>query len=150
MNRDNTPNFNLNNKNIQNFRSFISNIDSEKEELLKIKRKTKPNSRNGQQFIGNPKTKYNKVTNKLDTNLDPNIINDKIDSLEESKIYETNADYDIYNKIIKSHSYRELVEKLRNVISDFQESISDIYDEGDTNHIAALEIAIQDALEESK
>jgi hypothetical protein len=148
MNRDNTPTFNVNRK-INNFKDYFSDIESEKEELSRIKRQTKPNSKNSQQFIGNPKTKYNKVTHKLDTNLDPEIIDDKIAALEELKMYETTIDYDIYHNIIKSHGYRNLVEKFREAISSFEDDISSLYDDGNNDHIAALKIAIQDALDEA-
>jgi hypothetical protein len=80
--KDNTPTFNHNRK-VANFKDFLNNKEEEKDELSKIKRQTKPNSKEEQQLIGNPKTKYNKVTHKLDTNLDPEIIDDKIDNLDD-------------------------------------------------------------------
>ena len=82
--KDNTPTFNTNRK-VVNFKDF--NNDSEEVELSKIKRQTKPNSNSGQQFIGNPKTKYNKVTHKLDTNLDPEMIDDKI-ACDDTQLHE--------------------------------------------------------------
>lgn len=143
--KDNTPTFNTNRK-VVNFKDF--NKDSEEVELSKIKRQTKPNSNSGQQFIGNPKTKYNKVTHKLDTNLDPEMIDDKIDALEESKIYETHIDDNIYDELKNSSAYHKLVDKLRDAIRDFENGISETsYDDGDNDHYAAFQAVLQDALD---
>ena len=87
--KDNTPTFNVNRK-VVNFKDFSKDIESEKEELNKIKRQNKPNSER-QQLIGRERAKYNKVTHKLDRNLSPDMVKGKIDAieeLEESKMYE--------------------------------------------------------------
>ena len=87
--KDNTPTFNVNRK-VVNFKDFSKDIESEKEELDKIKRQNKPNSER-QKLIGNPRIKYNKVTHKMDWNLSPDMVKGKIDAieeLEESKMYE--------------------------------------------------------------
>ena len=87
--KDNTPTFNVNRK-VVNFKDFSKDIESEKEELNKIKRQNKPNSER-QQLIGGERAKYNKVTHKLDRNLSPDMVKGKIDAiedLEESKINE--------------------------------------------------------------
>lgn len=87
--KHNTPTFNVNRK-VVNFKDFSKDIESEKEELNKIKRQNKPNSER-QQLIGRERAKYNKVTHKLDRNLSPDMIKGKIDAieeLEESKINE--------------------------------------------------------------
>ena len=87
--KHNTPTFNVDRK-VVNFKDFSKDIESEKEELNKIKRQNKPNSER-QQLIGRERAKYNKVTHKLDRNLSPDMIKGKIDAieeLEESKINE--------------------------------------------------------------
>ena len=87
--KHNTPTFNVNRK-VVNFKDFSKDIESEKEELNKIKRQNKPNSER-QQRIGNTRIKYNKVTHKMDWNLSPDMVKGKIDAieeLEESKMYE--------------------------------------------------------------
>ena len=87
--KHNTPTFNVNRK-VVNFKDFSKDIESEKEELNKIKRQNKPNSER-QQLIGGERAKYNKVTHKLDRNLSPDMVKGKIDAikeLEESKMYE--------------------------------------------------------------
>jgi len=87
--KDNTPTFNVNRK-VVNFKDFSKDIESEKEELDKIKRQNKPNSER-QQRIGNTRIKYNKVTHKMDWNLSPDMVKGKIDAieeLEESRMYE--------------------------------------------------------------
>jgi hypothetical protein len=87
--KDNTPTFNVNRK-VVNFKDFSKDIESEKEELDKIKRQNKPNSER-QQLIGNTRIKYNKVSRKMDWNISPDMIKGKIDAieeLEESKMYE--------------------------------------------------------------
>ena len=145
--KDNTPTFNTNRK-VVNFKDF--NKDSEKDELSKMKRQTKPNSKTGQQFIGNPKTKYNQVTHKLDTNLDPKMIDDKIDALEESKIFETNIDDNVFHELKKSSAYHKLVDRFRDAIRDFENGISETsYDDGDNDHYAAFQAVLQDALDMS-
>jgi hypothetical protein len=144
--KDNTPTFNTNRK-VVNFKDF--NNDSEEVELSKIKRQTKPNSNSGQQFIGNPKTKYNKVTHKLDTNLDPEMIDDKIAALDESKIFETHIDDEVYHELKKSSAYHRLVDVFRNAIRKFESECEDIYDEGDTDHVAAFQAVLQDAVDEA-
>jgi len=148
MNRDNTPIFNVNRK-VANFKDFLENEPSEMEELTKIKRQTKPNSTDGQQIIGNHKVKYNKVTHKLDTNLDPEMIDDKIDALEESKIFETHIDDNVYHELKKSSAYHRLVDEFRNAIRKFESECEDIYDEGDNDHYAAVQAVLQDALDEA-
>ncbi len=77
--KDNTPTFNVNRK-VVNFKDFLANKESEKEELKKVRRSTDPNSEE-QQHIGNSRYKYNKVTHKMD-DLSPDMIDDKIDSIE--------------------------------------------------------------------
>jgi len=87
--KDNTPTFNVNRK-VVNFKDFSKDIESEKEELDKIKRQNKPNSER-QKLIGNTRIKYNKVTHKMDWNLSPDMVKGKIDAieeLEESRMYE--------------------------------------------------------------
>jgi uncharacterized membrane-anchored protein YjiN (DUF445 family) len=148
MNRDNTPTFNVNRK-VANFKDFLENEPSEMEELTKIKRQTKPNSTDGQQIIGNHKVKYNKVTHKLDTNLDPEMIDDKIDALEESKIFETHIDDNVYHELKQSSAYHRLVDEFRNAIREFENRTSNIYDEGDNDHMAAFQAVLQDAIDEA-
>ena len=88
--KDNTPTFNVGDRKVVNFKDFSKDIESEKEELNKIKRQNKPNSER-QQRISNTRIKYNKVTHKMDWNLSPDMVKGKIDAieeLEESKMYE--------------------------------------------------------------
>jgi hypothetical protein len=146
--KDTYPTYNQNRK-VVNFKDFLKDEEGEKEELLKIKRQTKPNSPDGQQIIGNPKVKYNKVTHKLDTNLDPEMIDDKIDALEESKIFETHIDDEVYHELKQSSAYRRLVDDFRNAIRDFEKRTSNIYDEGDNDHLASFRLVLQDAIDEA-
>lgn len=147
--KDNTPTFNVNRK-VVNFKDF--NKDSEEEELNKIKRQNKPNSER-QQLIGNTRIKYNKVTHKLDWNLSPDMIKDKIDAIEdidESKIFETRIDDEAYHKLIKLDSYRKMVNKFREAINEFQDSAEGVYDDGDSDQLMAFTSVIQDALDEAQ
>jgi hypothetical protein len=146
--KDTYPTYNQNRK-VVNFKDFLKDEEGEKEELLKIKRQTKPNSPDGQQIIGNPKVKYNKVTHKLDTNLDPEMIDDKIDALEESKIFESHIDDEVYHELKQSSAYRRLVDEFRNAIRDFEKRTSNIYDEGDNDHLASFRLVLQDAIDEA-
>ena len=147
--KDNQPTFNVNRK-VVNFKDFSKDIESEKEELDKIKRQNKPNSER-QQRIGNTRIKYNKVTHKLDWNLSPDMIKDKIDAIEEldeSKIFETRIDDEAYHKLIKLSSYRKMVDKFREAINEFQDSAEGVYDDGDSDQLMAFTSVIQDALDE--
>lgn len=71
-------NYNVNRK-VVNFKDFSG--ETEKEELQKVRRSTKPNSEE-QQHVGNSRFKFNKVTRKMD-DLSPEMIDDKIDAIEE-------------------------------------------------------------------
>jgi hypothetical protein len=149
--KDNQPTFNVNRK-VVNFKDFSKDIESEKEELDKIKRQNKPNSER-QQRIGNTRIKYNKVTHKLDWNLSPDMIKDKIDAIEEldeSKIFETRIDDEAYHKLIKLSSYRKMVDKFREAINEFQDSAEGVYDDGDSDQLMAFASVIQDALDEAQ
>jgi hypothetical protein len=71
-------NYNTNRK-VVNFKDFSA--EGEKEELQKVRRSTKPNSED-QQYIGNSRYKFNKVTRKMD-DLSPDMIDDSIEAIEE-------------------------------------------------------------------
>jgi len=149
--KDNQPTFNVNRK-VVNFKDFTANVSDDKEELLKMKRQNRPNSES-KQIIGNPKTKYNKVTHKLDTNLSANMVKDKIDAienLEESKIYETHIDDDVYHNLKVSTKYTKLVDNFRDAIREFENGVSSLYDEGDNDHNASMQAVLQDALDEAQ
>jgi len=149
--KDNQPTFNVNRK-VVNFKDFSKDIESEKEELNKIKRQNNPNSER-QQLIGNPRIKYNKVTHKLDFDINPDMLKDKIDAieeLEESKINESSMDENVYDELKQSSKYRKLVDDFRNAIRNFERGTSDIYDEGDTDQYMAFQDVLQDALDEAQ
>jgi hypothetical protein len=142
--KDNTPTFNINRK-VVNFKDF--NKDSEETELNKIKRQNKPNSER-QKLIGNPRAKYNKVTHKLDFDLNPAYIEDKIDSVKES------IDETILNKIQNSVSYEKFAETLKIALMELTDGIKNDdsigFDEGNTDHNESLKVSIQEALNQSK
>lgn len=73
--------YNVNRK-VVTFGDFTNNIESEKEELKKVRRSTVPNTPDQQQHIGNGRYKFNKVTRKMD-DLSPAEVQDKLDSIEE-------------------------------------------------------------------
>jgi hypothetical protein len=78
--------YNVNRK-VATFGDFSNNIESEKEELKKVRRSTVTNSDEHQQHIGNGRYKFNKVTRKMD-DLSPAEVQDKLDSIDE--LEETN------------------------------------------------------------
>lgn len=150
--KDNTPTFNTGDRKVITFKDFSKDIESEKDELNKIKRQNKPNSER-QKRIGNPKIKYNKVTHKMDWNLSPDMIKDKIDAieeLEESKINESTIDDNVYDELKQSSNYKKLVDDFRNAIRKFEKGTSHLYDEGDTDQFRSFESVLQDALEEAQ
>ncbi len=140
--KHNTPTFNVNRK-VVNFKDF--NKDSEEAELKKIKRQNKPNSER-QQLIGNPRTKYNKVTHKLDTNT-PAYIQDKIDALD---INESHIEELVLDNIKNSVAYEKFSETLKVAIQELVDDINNDksigYDEGDNDHYESLKASIQEAL----
>jgi len=142
--KDNTPTFNINRK-VVNFKDF--NKDQEETELKKIKRQNKPNSER-QQLIGNPRAKYNKVTHKLDFDLNPAYIEDKIDAIKES------IDETILNKIQNSVSYEKFAETLKIALMELTDGIKNDdsigFNEDNTDHNESLKVAIQEALNQSK
>ena len=146
--------YNVNRK-VVTFGDFTNNIESEKEELKKVRRSTNPNSDEHQQHIGNGRYKFNKVTRKMD-DLSPAEIEDKlnsIDELEESIVNESHIDYDVMNKIQKTESYKTLKEEFRKSIDTFNQELKRVadeigYDEGDSDHDMAYSAAIQEALDE--
>ncbi len=149
--KDNTPTFNVNRK-VVNFKDFSKDIESEKEELDKIKRQNKPNSER-QKLIGNTRIKYNKVTRKMDWNLSPDMIKGKIDAieeLEESKINESTIDDNVYDDLKQSSKYRKLVDNFRSAIRNFESEVSNLYDEGENDQYMAFQAILQDALDEAQ
>jgi len=131
--KDNTPTFNINRK-VVNFKDF--NKDQEETELKKIKRQNKP-------------AKYNKVTHKLDFDLNPAYIEDKINSLKESNIEDV-----VLVNIKDSVSYEKFSETLKIAILELVDGLKNDdsvgFDEGDTYHNESLKVAIQEALNQSK
>jgi len=109
--KDNQPTFNINRK-VVNFKDF--NKETEEIELKKIKRQNKPNSER-QQLIGNPRIKYNKVTHKLDFDNNPDLLKDKIESLEESVV-----NSEVLSSIKDSISYGKFVETLKIAIMELE------------------------------
>lgn len=143
--KDNTPTFNVNRK-VVNFKDF--NKDAEEAELKKIKRQNKPNSER-QQLIGNPRTRYNKVTHKLDTD-SPAYIQDKIDALD---VNESHIEEVVLDNIKKSVAYEKFSETLNVAILELMDDINNDksigFDEGDNDHYESLKVAIQEALNEN-
>jgi hypothetical protein len=146
--KHNTPTFNVDRK-VVNFKDWAQNFDAEKEELKKMKRGTKPNSER-QKFFADKRAKFNPVSHKNDF-MTPDEVVDKFDAMEESKIFETHIDDNVYHELKMSKAYRKLVDELRNPISNFESFCIEngIYDQGDNDHVAAFQAALQDAIDEA-
>ncbi len=133
--KDNQPTFNINRK-VVNFKDF--NKETEEIELKKIKRQNKPNSER-QQLIGNPRIKYNKVTHKLDFDNNPDLLKDKIESLEESVV-----NSEVLSSIKDSISYGKFVETLKIAIMELESDMkSDSID-------FDIDMIISEALKEAR
>lgn len=89
--------YNVNRK-VVTFGDFSNNLESEKEELKKVRRSTVPNTPDQQQHIGNGRYKFNKVTRKMD-DLSPEEVQDRLDSIDE--LEETNELFN-FNKEFKN------------------------------------------------
>jgi hypothetical protein len=144
--KHNTPTFNVDRK-VVNFKDWAQNFDAEKEELKKMKRGTKPNSER-QKFFADKRAKFNPVSHKNDF-MTPNEVVDKIDAMEESKIFETHIDYEAYDRLKKLNAYRRLVEKFRDAVEQFEDACEGVYDPGDGDESMAFGAVIQDALSEA-
>ncbi len=79
--KENQPTYNVNRK-VVNFKDFLANPEGEKEELEKVKRSTRPTNSEDQKLIGNFRYKFNNTTRKMD-DLSPEMVDDKIDAIEE-------------------------------------------------------------------
>ena len=144
--KHNTPTFNVDRK-VVNFKDWAANYDSEKEELKKMKRGTKPNSER-QKFFADKRAKYNPVSHKNDF-MTPDEVEDKLDAMEESKLFETHIDDEAYHRLRKLGAYRTLVEKFREAVAEFEEASEGSYDPGDGDQSMAFGSVLQDAFDES-
>jgi hypothetical protein len=99
--------YNVNRK-VATFGDFSNNIESEKEELKKVRRSTVPNTDDQQQHIGNGRYKFNKVTRKMD-DLSPKEVQDKLDAIED--LEETNELFN-FNKEFKNKDLNVLKSKI--------------------------------------
>lgn len=79
--KDNTPTFNVGNRNLVNFKDFEQNKNAEEQELKSIKRSFKKNEKD--QGMKQTKLRYNRVSHKME-DLPIEMIDDKINSIEES------------------------------------------------------------------
>lgn len=80
-NKDNTPTFNVGNRNLVNFKDFGQNKNAENQELKDIKRSFSKNEKD--QGMKQSKLRYNRVTHKME-NLPIEMVDDKIHAMEES------------------------------------------------------------------
>lgn len=144
--KHNTPTFNVN-RNVVNFKDWSANYNAEKEELKKMKRGTKPNSER-QKFFADKRAKYNPVSHKNDF-MTPDEVVDKLDAMEESKIFETHIDDKAYHRLRKLEAYGTLVEKFREAVAEFRDASKGSYDPGDNDESMAFGAVIQDALDEA-
>ena len=124
--------YNVNRK-VATFGDFSNNIESEKEELKKVRRSTVPNTPDGQQHIGNGRYKFNKVTRKMD-DLSPAEVQDKLDSideLEETNEGESSIDdkiWDIVVDLYQNHTsiqagYDDIMKLIKNDARVYQPSM---------------------------
>ena len=124
--------YNVNRK-VATFGDFSNNIESEKEELKKVRRSTVPNTPDGQQHIGNSRYKFNKVTRKMD-DLSPKEVQDKldaIDELEETNEGESSIDdkiWDIVVDLYQNHTsiqagYDDIMKLIKNDARVYQPSM---------------------------
>jgi hypothetical protein len=136
--KTNTPNYKT--KNLSSFADFISDVESEKEDLKDIKKGFNPNHNDTQKYTKNSKLNFNKVTRKID-DITLDDVNDKLENLEESKI-----DDDIFIKITNKDSYKKLISDMKNVIGGYLDTLEDTgFDAGDNDHQMALSAAISEA-----
>lgn len=147
--KDNTPTYNVDRK-VVNFGDFCKTCEEPK--LKKMRRQTTPNSDERQKLPGNFKQKFNPVTRKID-NLSPDEVDDRLDRMnmkevDESKVNESKIDDNIYNLVSESNAYSELKRKFDEAKNVFFGSISNEvpeFDEGDNDHIMAVEALINEA-----
>jgi hypothetical protein len=120
--------YNVNRK-VVTFGDFTNNIESEKEELKKVKRSTDPNSDEHQQHIGNGRYKFNKVTRKMD-DLSPAEVQDKLDAIDELeetnesvgklRAFETSGRFSPDILILKINELVEVVNNLEKKVEELE------------------------------
>ena len=103
--------YNVNRK-VVTFGDFTNNIESEKEELKKVRRSTVPNTPDQQQHIGNGRYKFNKVTRKMD-DLSPMEVQDKLDDIDE--LEETNEEFNFNQERIINTFKKEIDSAFREI-----------------------------------
>lgn len=80
--KPNTPNYNTKSSVVSNFKDFMNNLDSNKEDLKELKRGMKKNTSDTHKIPKNAKLRFDKVTRKMtDTTLPE--VEDKIDQIED-------------------------------------------------------------------
>jgi hypothetical protein len=102
---NNDPQYQTNHSRIQRFAPFLDNIKKEKDDLKKVKRQNRDDkvSRTSFPHSGQDELHWNTVTNKMDKNLSKAQIEDRIKSLEDDGVEETDHKYKIVDeKLIKS------------------------------------------------
>ena len=104
--------YNVNRK-VVTFGDFSNNIESEKEELKKVRRSTVPNTPDQQQHIGNGRYKFNKVTRKMD-DLSPAEVQDKLDAIDELE-EGTNEEFNFNEERIISTFKKEIDSAFREI-----------------------------------
>ena len=115
--------YNVNRK-VATFGDFTSNIEAEKEELMKVRRSTKPNSED-QQHIGNSRYKFNKVSRKMD-DLSPAEVQDRLDSIEQLEEAKKEKKGKKFEFLDEHPKYKELNDKIKELNSLAKEISKDI------------------------
>jgi hypothetical protein len=84
MHKPNTQNYKTQFSNLSSFKDFTQNIDNEEEDLKKINKSFQKNDNDTYELPNLQKSKYNRVTRKLDVDSKPQI-EDKIKAIESEK-----------------------------------------------------------------
>jgi hypothetical protein len=62
-----------------------------------------------------------------------------------NNINESTINDDIYSNLTDNSKYDELKSNLSIIIDNYKDSVSDLYDEGNTDHVKTLDLVIQEA-----
>lgn len=142
-------NYHTKNSHIQNFSDFDKK--EEKKELKKVRRSFTKNDDEVYELPNNSKFKFNSVTHKMEDDF-KELIDDKIDAIEESKMNESHIDDKVLLNIKKTEAYKTLSAEFSKSVDKFTKEINKIadsigYDEGDSDHNMAFNAAVQEALD---
>lgn len=144
MNKPNTQNYKTQFSNLSSFKDFTQNVDKEEEDLEKINRSFQKNDNDTYELPNLQKSRYNRVTRKIDTDSKPQV-KDRLKSIESEK---TDKKFKIvdenFNHIKKFENFGE--NEIQNPDFDGEEGVSYMFE----NNIELIHNMVSEMIEMDK